>query len=142
MTPQDLEAATKLSWKLGKTLPERPLEFDKSIRGSTCAFIAEAKAVRDDYGDPLTLRVDIATGANAKALEKLNLEGCGEGIPPGKVRATRGGGGKVCDVQGTVSEGTVVKDGSTISFIAFSNSEKILKDFTPGFEAAVAATAG
>jgi hypothetical protein len=143
VTVQELEAATKLTWKLGKTLPERPLEYDKSLKASTCAFIAEAKAVRDDFGDPLTLRIDVATGANAKALETSTLEGCGEGIPPGKLRAPRGGGGgKVCDSSGSVTEALVVKDGSTLSFTVFSNSEKILKTFSPAFEDAIAAIAG
>jgi len=137
VTPQELETATRLTWRLGRTLPEHPLEYDESITGLTCVFIAEAAAVKDDYGQPLIMRIDVATGANAAALERLNDEGCDRG----KLRAPRGGGGKVCDVRGTVLEGTVVKDGSTISFLMSSDSEKILKDFSPAFEAAVAAVA-
>ena len=89
------------------------------------------------------MRIDTATGANAAALEKSDREGCGEGVPPGTVRAPSGGGsGKVCDVGGSVEAATVVKDGTTLSFTMFSDSEKILKDFSPKFEAAVAAIAG
>jgi len=143
VTPQELEAATGLTWRLGRTLPERPLEYDKTITVSTCAFISEEATVKDDYGQPLTMRIDVATGANAAALEKSNLEACGEGIPPGTMRAARGGGGaKVCDVKGSVEEATIVEDGTTLSFTMFSDSDKILKDFSPKFEAVISAIAG
>ena len=143
VTPEELQATTKLTWKLRRTLPEQPWMLDKSIKVSTCLYTADAKAVTDSYGQPLILRLDIGTGANAAALEKSNLEGCGEGLPPGTMRAPRGGGsGKVCDVGGSVEAATVVKDGTTLSFTMFSDSEKILKDFSPKFEAAVAAIAG
>ena len=141
VTPQELEAATRLTWKLGRTLPKHPLEYEESITGVTCVFIAEAAAVKDDYGQPLIMRIDVATGADATALEKYNLRVCGQ-FDPGKLRAPRGGGGgKVCDIRGSVSDGFVVKDGSTVSVLTSSDSKKILKDFSPAFEAAIATLA-
>ncbi len=143
VTPQALQEATKLTWKLGRTLPEHPLEYDETIKASTCAFISEDAAVKDDYDQPLVLRIDIATGANAAALEKSTLEGCAEASPAGTLRAPRGGGsGKVCDAKGSVEEAIVVKDGTALSLTMFSDSKKILKDFSPAFEAVVAAIAG
>jgi hypothetical protein len=81
----------------------------------------------------------------AAALDKYDLETCVKGhngrSNPRRLRATRGGGGKVCDTGGTVTKGSVVKDGSAMSILVFSQSEKVLKDFAPAFEAAVAAIA-
>ncbi len=142
VTAQELEAASKVSWKLGRTLPEQPWALEKSIRASTCVFLADAKAVTDSYGQPLILRIDTATGAHAAAMEKYDNEVCVSGPVPGTMRAPRGGGGgKVCDVKGVVTDGSVVKDGSAMSILLSSDSDKILKEFSPAFEAIVAAIA-
>jgi hypothetical protein len=145
VTAQELETATKLAWKLRRTLPEQPFLLKETIMTSACLFTADAKAVTDKYGQPLIMRIDIATGAHAAALEKYDLERCVKGYNPSstprRLRATRGGSGKVCDTGGTITTGSVVKDGSAMSILVSSDSEKILKSFTPAFEAAVAAIA-
>ncbi len=62
---------------------------------------------------------------------------------PGTMRAPRGGGsGTVCDAKGSVAEGALVKDGSAMSILVSSDSEKIVKDLSPAFEAVVATIAG
>ena len=147
ITPEELQAATDLTWLLGKTLPEQPWMLRKSINASTCVFIARAKEVTDSYGQPLILRIDTATGVHAAAMEKYDLEMCAEGgkasSTSGTMRAPRGGGGgKVCEAGGSVTDGSVVKDGTAMSVLVSSDSDKILKDFSPKFEAVIAAIAG
>lgn len=147
ITPEELQAATNLTWLLGRTLPEQPWMLKESIKVSTCVFIARDKAVTDGYGQPLILRIDTATGANAAAMERYDVEMCvtgGKGSTDrGTMRAPRGGGGgKVCEVKNGITDGSVVKDGSAMSIFVSSESEKVVKNFSSSFEAVVAAIAG
>ncbi|MEP6562219.1 MAG: hypothetical protein ABJD68_14240 [Nakamurella sp.] len=107
LTAADISAVTALNWQFEQYQAARPLESDKTVMTTVCAFTAPE--VVDEYGDPAFLRTDAFEGADAAKHQADYVSGCPEsgGVltplgTPTAVGCARGG--VVIDAQ--VGDGT------------------------------------
>ena len=109
--PADLSSATSMTWELAATLTDHPLETMESVLATACLYTASDE--RNEYGDPLTLRVDIVKGADAVAARNRFEESCtGNG---GVVEPSAAADGAAsCDRDGSVQEGNITSGDTSV----------------------------
>jgi hypothetical protein len=128
----DVSAATSLTWELQQTEPDYPLETVDGVTATVCLFTA---ADRPQFGDPLVMRVDTVTGAEAATLRDGFEESCtGNG---GTVEDA--GGVASCRQDGTVVDGAVASDGRTVHVYLVNADTATATELTPAFEQVLAA---
>jgi hypothetical protein len=99
LTEAELASATSLSWQMGTTKRDHPLETMESVKVTACVFTAPDK--QGMGGDPLVLRVDVVGARDAGAVRDNFASTCAD--LGGTQREA--GSGTVCDRNGSVVEG-------------------------------------
>jgi hypothetical protein len=119
LSADDLSSATSLSWDNSDTRTDHPLETQDAVTGTTCLFTAPDHP--QSGGDPLVLRVDVVTGADAETVHSAFERTCTQngGRVTDSVAAV---GARVCQRDGTVVEGTVSGSGRTVD-VYFVNAD-------------------
>ncbi|MFD9734976.1 hypothetical protein [Umezawaea sp. NPDC059074] len=106
----DLSTATGLTFELGDTRQDHELETLPGVKANVCVYTSSTKP--QDAGDPLVLRVDTVTGANAGTV-KANFErSCtdnGGTLGESTVTNTR-----TCARGGNVIEGSINRTDRTV----------------------------
>lgn len=125
LTEAELSSATSLAWKHRETKKDHQLETLDSVKVTACVFTA-AEAVQLG-GDPLVLRVDVVDAKDADVVRKNFSADCTDF--GGSERA--GGGGTMCDRNGTVVDGTI---GNLVVVEIVNADTKTAGQLTPSFE--------
>lgn len=132
----DLSAATSLTWELRDTKVDYPLETAESLKATVCVFTA-AEAPQFG-GDPLVMRVDTVTGADAAALRSNFERTCTSN--DGTVEpSTATDGAEVCRRDSSVVEGDIVGSGRTVDVYLVNADTATAEKLTPSFDAVLAA---
>lgn len=130
-TPESLGQATSLTWELREKRDDHPLETAESIRATVCLYTA-ADAPQDG-SDPLSLRADVVTGADAATVRKNFTDTCTE--YGGAIRdAASGKGAVVCDRAGSVVEGLTGGDDRTVNVYLVNADKATAVKLTPAFD--------
>lgn len=126
-----LSAATAQTWQLRTTRAgEQHLTLPSVTLDTTCLFTADAEV--DEFGDPLTLRVDVATGAAVTQVQEAFRSTCTGN--DGRVAPARSvADAQVCRRDGQVQEGIVVRDGRAIEVYYPLVSRSLAEDVTLSF---------
>lgn len=127
----DLSAATGMTWQLSATRSDHQLETMESVLATVCLYTVDDQ--RDEYGDPLTLRVDIVDGDDAVAVRNWFEESCtgngGTVTPSGADE-----GAASCHHGGSVQEGNVTSGGTSVN-VAYARVPRSLQgEVTSSFE--------
>lgn len=136
LTPEDLAKATSLSWELRERKDDHPLETAESITATVCLYTA-ADAPQDS-SDPLALRADVVTGADAATVRKDFTETCAE--HGGEARESASAtDSAVCDRNGSIVEGLVGSDDRLVSVYLVNADKTTAAKLTPAFDEILAA---
>jgi hypothetical protein len=132
----DLSTATSLTWELRDTKVDYPLETAESLKATVCVFTA-ADAPQFG-GDPLVLRVDTISGADAAALRTNFERTCTSN--DGKLEpSTATDGAEVCRRDSSVVEGNIAGSGRTVDVYVVNADNATAKKLTPSFDDVLAA---
>ncbi|MER6177045.1 hypothetical protein [Streptosporangium sp. NPDC001681] len=136
LTPEALSKATSLSWELQERKDDHPLETAESIKVTACLYAA-ADAPQDG-SDPLVLRADVATGADAATIRKDFIDTCTE--YGGKVGDSAAADGAiVCDRNGSTVEGLVGGADRVVNVYLVNAEAATAGRLTPAFDRILAA---
>jgi hypothetical protein len=127
----DLSSATGMTWELSATLTDHPLETMESVLATACLYTAGDQ--RNEYGDPLTLRVDIVKGADAVAARNRFEESCtGNGgvLEP----SAAADGAASCDRDGSVQEGNITTGDTSVDVYYPFVTRSLQREITSSFE--------
>jgi len=127
----DLSAATGMTWQLSATLTDHPLETMESVLATACLYTADDQ--RNEYGDPLTLRVDVVDGDDAVAVRNKFEESCtgnGGTVTP----SASAEGAAICDRDGSAQEGNVSSGGTSVDVYYSGVPRSLLSEVTSSFE--------
>jgi len=136
LSAQDLSAATSLRWQLRERKDNYPLETAESIKATVCLYTAPDAP--QTGGDPLALRTDTVTGADAATVRKGFTDTCtGSG---GQVRDSASAqGAVVCVRDGAVVDG-IVGNATRVVSVELVNADKATAvKLTPAFDKVLAA---
>lgn len=125
----DLSAATSLTWKLREKREDHPLETAESIKATVCLYTA-ADAPQD--GDPLVLRADVVTGADAATVKDNFAKTCADN---GGQVAKNG----TCERSGAVVEGLAGGGDRAVEVYLVNADKATAAKLTPSFPAILAA---
>ena len=127
----DISSATSLDWELRQTEAARPLETLETVKADVCVFTAADR--RQAGGDPLVLRVDTVTGADAAKL-RTNFEDSCTGNQ-GKVEdSTAADGAALCRRAGATAEGNIAGGGRSVDVYLVNADTATATSLTPSFE--------
>lgn len=122
-----LSTATSLHWELRERREDHPLETAESVKATVCIFTA-AHAPQLG-GDPLVLRTDVVTGADAPAERQRFADTCAES--GGATVAS--GGGTACARDGVVVEGIKGEGDRLVSVYLVNADSSTATQLTPAF---------
>lgn len=132
LTTDELSSATALAWELAETRKDHPLETMAEVEVTACIYTAPE--VKQTFGDPLVLRVDVVDSGDADAVRTNFTRVCAEF--GGAERP--GGGGTVCDKDGTVVDGHI----GELAVVSILNADDdVAARLSPTFEKVLAAAA-
>jgi hypothetical protein len=114
-----LSDATSQSWELSERRENHPLETSESTKATICLFTTTT--FRDQYGDPLSFRSDVVTGADAATVRRQFADTC---LENGGV-TRQSAGGSVCERDAAVLEG-IKGDGDRVVNAYFVNAHKAM----------------
>lgn len=126
----DLSAATGMTWEHRATLTDHPLETMESVLATACIYTADRF---DEFGDPLTLRVDTVEGSDAAAVRDQFAQTCA-GAGGTVVPSTAADGAVVCDRDGSVQEGNVTSGDTSVDVYYPSVDRSLQGEITSSFE--------
>jgi len=131
LSADDLSSATSLSWDLSDTRTDHPLETQDAVRATVCTFTTSDHP--QSGGDPLVLRVDMVTGADAETAHGAFERTCtGNG---GTVNdSVAAAGAQVCQRDGTVVEGAISGIGRTVNVYLVNADTTTKTRFTRSFD--------
>lgn len=133
ISAEALSAATSQAWELKERRENHPLETTESIKATICLFTTTT--FRDQYGDPLSFRSDVVTGADAATVRSQFANSCSEN--GGATRQSAGG--SVCERDGGVVEG-IKGGGDRVVNAYFVNADKsMVPQLTSAFPKILAA---
>jgi hypothetical protein len=132
----DLSSATSLAWELRQTLTDHPLETLESVKATVCVFTAADSP--QIGGDPLVLRVDTVTGADAAALRTNFQQNC-TGNRGAVEESSAADGAAVCRRDGAVVQGNIAGDGRTVDVYLVNARTDTATSLTPSFDKVLAA---
>ncbi|MBF8194521.1 hypothetical protein ITP53_54480 [Nonomuraea sp. K274] len=136
LTAEALTKATALNWELREKKEDHPLETAESIKATVCLYTAADAPQRGS--DPLVMRADVVTGADAAAVRKDFSDTCTE--YGGKVRSSASPeGAVVCDRDGSVVEGVIGSDDRVVSVYLGNADKATAAKLTPAFDQILAA---
>jgi hypothetical protein len=125
LTTVELSETTSMEWELAETRKDHPLETMEQVKVTACMYTAPE--VKQTYGDPLVLRVDVVAPADADAVKTGFSTSCAD---LGGVERP-GGGGTVCDRDGTIVDGYV----GDLTVVAVLNADDdVAARLSPTFE--------
>jgi hypothetical protein len=127
----DISSATSLTWELRQTEAGRPLETLETVKADVCVFTASDRPQAG--GDPLVLRVDTVTGADAVKL-RTNFEDNCTGYKGTVEDSTAADGAVVCRRDGSVVEGNIAGDGRSVDVYLVNADTDTATSLTPSFE--------
>lgn len=130
LTTDELSETTSMEWELTETRKDHPLETMEQVKVTACLYTAPE--VKQTYGDPLVLRVDLVAAPDADAVKTDFTTTCAD--LGGAERP--GGGGTVCDRDGTVVDGHI----GDLTVVAIVNADDdVATRLSPTFEKILAA---
>lgn len=136
LTAEALSDATSLSWELQDTREDYPLETVDGVTATVCLFTAPDSPQAG--GDPLVLRVDVVTGADAATVRTGFEESC-TGNSGTVSDSPAAAGAKVCERDGAVVEGDIATGERTVEVYLVNADTATAETLTPTFEKVLAA---
>lgn len=131
-----LDAATSLTWELSDTRTDQPLETVDAVAQTVCLFTAADSP--QSGGDPLVLRVDVVTGADAATVRNAFTSSCTGNS--GTVSSSAGApGAMVCMRAGAVVEGDISSGDRTVDVYLVNADAATAAALTPRFDDILAA---
>ena len=124
----ELSRATSLTWRLQEKRENHRLETAESIKATVCLY-ATADAPQD--GDPLVLRTDVVTGADAAIVKENFTRTC---ATEGGALSAAGG----CERAGAMVEGLVATAGRAVELYLVNADKTTAIKLTPSFPAILA----
>jgi hypothetical protein len=118
LSEADISAITSMSWQFEEYQAARPLETDKTVTTTVCAFTAPE--VVDEYGDPALLRTDVFTGADAAKQQAAYVSDC---AAAGGVLQQLGAGSAVGCARAGVVVDAQVGDGTRLVLVWINSSK-------------------
>jgi hypothetical protein len=131
----DLDSATGLTWTLGRSIADHPLETVDGVTADVCVFTSADRPQMG--GDPLVLRTDVVDGPQAARMRDEFASTCtGNG---GMVAAASVEGASVCRSGGQAVEGQVATGDRTVDVYVVAADQATASELTPSFEKVLAA---
>jgi hypothetical protein len=131
----DLDSATGLTWTLGRSIADHPLETVDGVTADVCVFTSADRPQMG--GDPLVLRTDVVDGPQAARMRDEFASTCtGNG---GTVAATSVDAATVCRSGGQAIEGQVAAGDRTVDVYVVAADQATASELTPSFEKVLAA---
>ncbi|PRY38137.1 hypothetical protein [Umezawaea tangerina] len=135
LSAADLSSATGLSFELGDTRQDHELETQPGVKALVCVFISPSTP--QDAGDPLVLRVDTITGANAAAARTHFESDCTDN--GGTLGESAVADGKTCTRGANTIEGDLGKGGRTVDVYFVNATTDTAAAMTEKFDKVLAA---
>jgi hypothetical protein len=130
LTVDELKAATSIAWEQEEAKKDHPLVLMESVKVTACIYTAPEQ--KDQYGDPLVVRVDVVSPKDADQVRERFRASCTD--YRGAERA--GGGGTICEREGRIVEGYI----GNLNVVMIVNADKsTAANLTPSFEKVLAA---
>jgi hypothetical protein len=132
---EKLTSATGLTFALQDTRKDYPLETLESVKALVCLYTSADST--QSGGDPLVLRVDTVTGADAATVRAKFERSCTDN--GGTLGASAVANAKVCTRNGTTIEGNLTAGDRTVDVYLVNADTTTATTLTPSFDKVLAA---
>jgi hypothetical protein len=132
-----LSSATGLTFELRKTEADHELETLPGVTALVCVFTSSDRPQAG--GDPLVLRVDTVTGADAATVRDEFEKSCTRN--GGTLGDSAVAGGKTCTSRGSTTEGSVASGDRTVDVYFVLVDATTAAQLTPAFDKILGAVA-
>jgi hypothetical protein len=127
---EKLSSATGLTFALSDTLKDHPLETLESVKALVCLYTSAEST--QSGGDPLVLRVDTVTGADAATVRGKFESSCTDN--GGTLGASTVANAKICTRNGTTIEGNLGSGDRSVDVYFVNADTTTATTLTPSFE--------
>jgi hypothetical protein len=132
----DLGSATGLTWTLGRSIADHPLETVDGVTADVCVFTSADRPQMG--GDPLVLRTDVVEGPQAARMRDEFASTC-TGNGGTVATAASVDAATVCRSGGQAIEGQVAAGDRTVDVYVVAADQATASELTPSFEKVLAA---
>jgi hypothetical protein len=130
LSAADLSSATGMTFELATTEPDRALETLPAVKALVCVFTSAEKVQAG--GDPLVLRVDTVTGADASTVSAEFERSCTSNA--GTVGDSTVDDAQTCTSRGTTVEGNIDSGDRTVDVYFVNADNSTAAALTPTFD--------